>query len=64
MIPLVRDCFTQSDNGDDGDGGHGDFVWEQDSFSDAPARRLETWFICGGSAGAAICTFWEPGFHV
>ena len=45
-------------------GGHGDFVWEQGSFSDPPAHGLETWFIRGGSAGAAIYTFRQPGLYV
>lgn len=45
-------------------GGHGDYVWEQGSFSDPPAHGLETWFICGGSAGAAIYTFRQPGLYV
>ena len=44
-------------------GGHGDFVWEQGSFSDPPAHGLETWFIRGGSAGAAIYTFRQPGIY-
>ncbi len=44
-------------------GGHGDFVWEQGSFSDPPAHGLETWFIRGGSAGAAIYTFRQPGLY-
>ena len=44
-------------------GGHGDFVWEQGSFSDPPAHGLETWFIRGGSAGAAIYTFRQPGVY-
>ena len=44
-------------------GGHGDFVWEQGSFSDSPAHGLETWFIRGGSAGAAIYTFKQPGTY-
>ena len=44
-------------------GGHGDFVWEQGSFSDPPAHGLETWFIRGGSAGAAIYTFRQPGTY-
>ena len=44
-------------------GGHGDFVWEQGSFSDPPAHGLETWFIRGGSAGAAIYTFKQPGVY-
>ena len=44
-------------------GGHGDFVWEQGAFSDPPAHGLETWFIRGGSAGAAIYTFRQPGIY-
>ncbi len=44
-------------------GGHGDYVWETGSFNDAPARDLETWFIRGGSAGAAIYTFRQPGVY-
>ena len=44
-------------------GGHGDYVWEQGSFSDPPAHGLETWFIRGGSAGAAIYTFRQPGIY-
>ena len=44
-------------------GGHGDYVWERGSFSDAPATDLETWFIAGGSAGAAIYTFRQPGVY-
>ena len=44
-------------------GGHGDYVWEQGSFSDPPAHGLETWFIRGGSAGAAIYTFKQPGLY-
>ena len=43
--------------------GHGDYVWEQGSFSDPPAHGLETWFIRGGSAGAAIYTFKQPGVY-
>ena len=44
-------------------GGHGDFVWEQGSFADPPAHGLETWFIRGGSAGAAVYTFRQPGLY-
>ena len=44
-------------------GGHGDYVWETGSFDDAPATNLETWFIRGGSAGAAIYTFRQPGLY-
>ncbi len=45
-------------------GGHGDFVWETGSFNDAPATDLETWFIRGGSAGAATYKFLQPGIYV
>ncbi len=45
-------------------GGHGDYVWEQGSFADPPAEGLETWFIRGGSAGAALYTFRQPGVYV
>ena len=44
-------------------GGHGEYVWETGSFDDPPARNLETWFIRGGSAGAAIYTFKQPGLY-
>ncbi|RFC69383.1 MULTISPECIES: copper-containing nitrite reductase [Mesorhizobium] len=44
-------------------GGHGDYVWEQGKFANAPARDLETWFIRGGSAGAAFYTFRQPGLY-
>ena len=44
-------------------GGHGDYVWENGSFADAPATGLETWFIRGGSAGAAMYTFRQPGVY-
>ena len=44
-------------------GGHGDYVWEQGSFADPPAHGLETWFIRGGSAGAAVYTFRQPGVY-
>jgi nitrite reductase (NO-forming) len=44
-------------------GGHGDLVWEQGKFNNAPDRDLETWFIRGGSAGAAMYTFLQPGVY-
>ncbi|TIX57530.1 MAG: nitrite reductase, copper-containing, partial [Mesorhizobium sp.] len=37
-------------------GGHGDYVWEEGKFANTPAKDLETWFIRGGSAGAALYT--------
>uniref|UniRef100_Q11G41 Copper-containing nitrite reductase n=1 Tax=Chelativorans sp. (strain BNC1) TaxID=266779 RepID=Q11G41_CHESB len=44
-------------------GGHGDHVWEEGKFANPPARDLETWFIRGGSAGAATYTFLKPGLY-
>ena len=44
-------------------GGHGDYVWATGSFSDDPQTGLETWFIAGGAAGAAIYTFKQPGLY-
>lgn len=45
-------------------GGHGDYVWEEGKFNNPPMKDLETWFIRGGSAGAALYTFLQPGLHV
>ena len=44
-------------------GGHGEYVWETGSFNDAPATDNETWFIRGGSAGAAMYRFMLPGMY-
>ena len=44
-------------------GGHGDYVWETGKFSNAPETDLETWFIRGGSAGAALYKFLQPGVY-
>jgi len=44
-------------------GGHGDYVWETGKFSNPPETGLETWFIRGGSAGAALYTFRQPGIY-
>lgn len=44
-------------------GGHGDLVWETGKFSNPPERNLETWFIRGGSAGAALYEFRQPGVY-
>jgi nitrite reductase (NO-forming) len=43
-------------------GGHGDYVWES-SFSDPPMTNMETWFVRGGSAMAAMYTFVQPGVY-
>ena len=45
-------------------GGHGDLVWNGGSFTDVPATNLETWFVAGGSAVAALYEFKQPGLHV
>ena len=44
-------------------GGHGDLVWEHGKFNNVPDRDMETWFIRGGSAGAALYTFLQPGVY-
>ena len=44
-------------------GGHGEYVWSTGSFTDAPQTGLETWFIAGGAAGAALYTFKQPGVY-
>jgi len=44
-------------------GGHGDYVWQTGKFSNPPETDLETWFIRGGSAGAALYTFRQPGIY-
>ncbi|MYZ49067.1 copper-containing nitrite reductase [Propylenella binzhouense] len=44
-------------------GGHGDWVWEAGKFANPPERDLETWFVRGGSAGAALYTFRQPGIY-
>ena len=44
-------------------GGHGDLVWERGSFADKPQTNLETWFVAGGSAAAAMYTFRQPGIY-
>ena len=43
-------------------GGHGNYVWES-SFSDPPLTGMETWFVRGGSAVAAMYTFEQPGVY-
>ena len=43
-------------------GGHADYVWES-SFTDPPLTGMETWFVRGGSAVAAMYTFKQPGVY-
>jgi nitrite reductase (NO-forming) len=45
-------------------GGHADLHWTGGSFGDRPATNLETWFVPGGSATAALYQFRQPGLHV
>jgi nitrite reductase (NO-forming) len=44
-------------------GGHGDYVWASGKFHNPPDRDQETWFIPGGTAGAAFYTFLQPGIY-
>ena len=44
-------------------GGHGDYVWETGKFSNRPETDVETWFIRGGSASAALYKFLQPGIY-
>jgi nitrite reductase (NO-forming) len=44
-------------------GGHGDHVWQSGKFNNAPEVDLETWFVRGGSAAAALYTFLQPGIY-
>ena len=44
-------------------GGHGDYVWASGKFNNPPEQDLETWFIPGGAAGAALYTFRQPGLY-
>lgn len=44
-------------------GGHGDYVWQTGKFINPPERNLETWFVRGGSAAAALYTFRQPGTY-
>jgi len=44
-------------------GGHGDHVWATGTFADAPQSGLETWFVAGGTAAAAVYTFKQPGLY-
>ena len=44
-------------------GGHGDYVWQTGKFHNVPDVDQETWFIPGGTAGAAVYTFEQPGVY-
>ena len=44
-------------------GGHGDYVWATGKFRNPPDVDQETWFIPGGTAGAALYTFEQPGIY-
>ncbi len=43
-------------------GGHADYMWPA-SFHDAPLTNMETWFVPGGSAIAAMYTLLQPGVY-
>jgi nitrite reductase (NO-forming) len=45
-------------------GGHADLFWQGGSFNDTPLTNLETWFVPGGSAVAALYTFRQPGTYM
>lgn len=45
-------------------GGHADLFWQGGSFNDTPLTNLETWFVPGGSAVAALYMFRQPGTYV
>ena len=45
-------------------GGHGDYVWQSGKFKNPPLRDMETWFVPGGAAAAALYTFKQPGRYV
>jgi len=45
-------------------GGHGDLVWADGSFESPPRSGLETYWLAGGSAGAMLYTFRQPGLYV
>lgn len=44
-------------------GGHGNYVWAHGKFRNPPDLDQETWFIPGGTAGAAMYTFEQPGIY-
>ncbi len=44
-------------------GGHADLVWQGGSFSNPPLLDMETWFVPGGAAVAALYEFKQPGLY-
>lgn len=44
-------------------GAQADYVWERGAFNNPPQMDLQTWFVAGGSAGAAVVTFRQPGIY-
>ncbi|WP_444994533.1 copper-containing nitrite reductase [Aliikangiella sp. IMCC44359] len=44
-------------------GGHADLVWQGGSFSNQPLKDMETWFVPGGAAVAALYEFKQPGLY-
>ncbi len=45
-------------------GGHGDLVYMDGSFDDAPIANLETWAVPAGSTAAMLYRFQQPGTYV
>lgn len=45
-------------------GDHADLAWPSGSFSSPPMTDLQTWFVRGGSAVAALYEFRQPGLYV
>ncbi|WP_144393865.1 copper-containing nitrite reductase [Pleionea sediminis] len=45
-------------------GGHADWVWQAGSFANRALADIETWFVPGGSAVAALYEFKQPGTYV
>ena len=60
---LIVHCQANRDTRPHLIGGHGDHVWEQGKFNNPPKKDLETWFVRGGSAAAALYTFRQPGLY-
>lgn len=44
-------------------GGHADLVWPIGAFDNRPLKNVETWFVPGGSAVAALYEFKQPGLY-
>lgn len=62
---MVMIVHSQADRGSNIHlvGGHGDYVWTSGKFSNPPETGLESWYVTGGSAVAAMYKFLEPGIY-